>query len=134
MIFVYFCIRIIKASMTKRKIQVKKLFTAGFMMAVFLFFLKYLPEKIFGKEILYDASFHITIAFFLLYLFWFFIDQNKDWRVPYFIFSALVIFIIAVQRILVDAHNDLGLLLGVLISIVSIFIAERRTLRNKISF
>lgn len=132
-LFWYFILKL-SYKMTKRKIQIKKIITTAFFMSVFLFFLKYLPERIFGKDVLFDASFHITATFFFIYLFWFFVDQNKSWRIPYFILSALVLSIVSVQRILVDAHNDVGLLLGLCISIISIYITERNSLKNKITF
>ena len=103
-------------------------------MGIGLFVFKFLPMKIFGSNILYDASFHITLSIFCLYIVWFFIDQNISWRIPYFIFSVLVLFVVSVQRILVDAHNDIGLLLGLVIGVFSIYIAERKSLKGKIDF
>lgn len=87
-----------------------------------------------GSDILFDASLHITAAFFVLYVIWFFIDQTKEFRYPFYLFAILVLFVISIQRIAVDAHNDVGLLLGALISIISIGLVEREKLGNKIDF
>lgn len=103
-------------------------------MAVGIFFLKFVPMQIWGEEILFDASAHITTAFFVLYVLWFFIDQNKSWRIPFFLFSILVLAVISFQRIEANAHNDVGLLLGLLVSLTSIWIAERKNLKGKLKF
>ncbi|MCL4278827.1 MAG: hypothetical protein KJZ60_03965 [Ignavibacteriaceae bacterium] len=114
--------------------QLNKIIITGVLMGCGLFLLKYLPMKIWGSNILFDASFHLTATFFVLYVLWFFVDQNKSWRVPYFIFSILTLFIVSVQRILDNAHNDIGLLLGLIISATSIYIAERKNLKGKFNF
>lgn len=118
----------------KKKDQVIKIFTALFFMSIGILLLKLIPMQIWGGEILFDASMHLTSTFAVLYILWFFVDQNKDWRTPYFLFSLVVIFIVAVQRIIDNAHNDVGLLLGLFISLVSIGIAERKNLKNKFIF
>lgn len=87
-----------------------------------------------GSGILFDASMHIVTAIFVLYCMWFFVDQNENWHMPFFIFSALLLFVISVQRIMANAHNDIGLLLGLLISIASISVAERKNLKGKFKF
>ena len=97
-------------------------------------FFKFIPMRIWGSDILFDASFHLMTACFALYILWFFIDQDRGWKIPFFIFSALVLFIVSVQRILSNAHNDIGLLLGLIIALVSIGIAERGSLRGKFKF
>jgi len=89
---------------------------------------------LFGKDILFDASLHIATAVWVLYIIWFFIDQNKNWRIPYLIFCFLVLTIISTQRILANAHDDIGLLLGLLIGLIAIGIAEYKTLKKKIKF
>ena len=120
--------------MYQDKKQINKILIAGFCMVVGLFFFKFLAEKIWGDTVLIDASFHIISASFVIYILWFFIDQNKNWRVPFFLFSTLILFVISVQRILVEAHDDVGLLLGLIISIISIGIAERKSLKGKLKF
>jgi membrane-associated phospholipid phosphatase len=62
------------------------------------------------------------------------IDQNKTWRIPFFIFSLVVLSIISLQRILVFAHNDIGLLLGFLLGAVAIIASQWQYIRNKIHF
>ena len=103
-------------------------------MTIGLSFLKFIPMDIWGANILFDASMHITATCLALYIAWFFIDQDKTWRIPFFIFSALVLSVVAIQRINANAHNDIGLGLGLAISLTSIFIAERKKLKKKISF
>lgn len=114
--------------------QLNKIIIVGVLMACGLFLLKYLPMKIWGDDILFDASFHLTFTFFVLYVLWFFIDQNKSWRVPYFIFSILILFIVSAQRILDNAHNDIGLLLSLIVSAIAIYVAERKNLKGKFNF
>lgn len=116
----------------KRKIE--SIFICLVMMFFGLLIFKFLPMKLFGNEILFDASMHVVLASFVLYVAWYFVDQNKSWRIPYFIFAVFVLFIIGVQRVLVNAHNDLGLLLGIIISITSIVISDWSYFHNKISF
>jgi membrane-associated phospholipid phosphatase len=99
-----------------------------------LILLKLIPMEIYGKDIKFDASAHITIVMFLLYFIWFFIDQNKSWRTIYFVFSLAVISIVSIQRILVDAHNDIGLLGGLLLSLVAIVYSQRKYFKNKFKF
>ena len=103
-------------------------------MAVGLLLFKFLPMEIWGSDILFDASMHITVASLVIYIIWFFIDQNENWHIPFYFFSALVLFVISVQRIIANAHNDIGLLLGLTISILSIAFAERKNLKGKLRF
>jgi len=103
-------------------------------MAAGLLLLKYLPMDVFGDDILFDASAHITTACFVLYAFYLFIDKNKSWRVPYFVLSLVVLSIISIQRILISAHNDIGLLLGFLLSVFAIIAPRWKELRGKIKW
>ncbi len=107
---------------------------AGLVMFLGLILFKLIPMEIFGKDIKFDASAHITIAMFLLYFIWFFIDQNKSWRTIYFVFSLAVISIISIQRILVDAHNDIGLLAGLLLSLFAIVHSQKKYFKDKFKF
>lgn len=116
------------------KTQAIELFFTAVIMILGLALLKYLPMYIFGKEILFDASQHIIIASFMLYFIYFFIDQNKSWRLPYLIFSIGVLIIISIQRILENAHNDIGLLLGLIISIIAIIAPRWREFKGKVEF
>jgi hypothetical protein len=103
-------------------------------MALGALIFKFLPMRIYGNDILFDSSAHIITASFCLYVLWFFIDQNKNWRLPYFMFSALILFVISVQRIIANAHNDIGLLMGLLVSLLAIYIAEQKAMKGKFRF
>lgn len=88
-------------------------------MIIGLLLLKFVPMKIFGVDILFDASMHITIACFILYTLYLFI-KDKKWRIPYFILAFAILVIISIQRIISDKHNDVGLLLGLAVSLIAI--------------
>lgn len=118
----------------RRVEQIKSIIFTGIIMTIGLLLFKFLPMQLFGSNILSDASMHITLACFILYIGYFFIDQNKSWRIPYFIFCLAVLTIIALQRILVNAHNDLGLLAGLLLSLLAIVIGNWENLRGEIDF
>ncbi|MBI5404961.1 MAG: phosphatase PAP2 family protein [Candidatus Kerfeldbacteria bacterium] len=114
--------------------QVRAIVVAGFVIATELFFLKYIPMWVWGNNIRFDASMHIATAIFVLYVLWFFIDQNKNWRTPFFIFSALVLFVISVQRIADNAHNDIGLLLGLLAGLTGIGASQWGKFKKRLKF
>lgn len=114
--------------------KLKKIGIAGLVIFVGLLIFKYLPMRIWGKDILFDASAHIATAIFVLYILWFFVDQNKTWRIPYLIFAFLVLAIISLQRIITFAHNDVGLLLGLILGIVAIAISQWRRIKGKLDF
>jgi membrane-associated phospholipid phosphatase len=114
--------------------KILSLVLAAVFMAVGLVLFKYIPMSIFGKDILFDASMHLTITMFVLYVVWYFVDQNEKWRIPYFILALVVITIISVQRVLVNAHNDIGLLAGFIISVVAIIISRWGYFHNKFNF
>lgn len=75
--------------------QLKQLLIAGVITAVGLLLFKYLPMSMWGRDILFDASGHIAGAMFVLYVLWFFIDQNRQWRTPFFIFAGVVLIVFA---------------------------------------
>ncbi|MBC8465018.1 MAG: hypothetical protein H8D63_01415 [Parcubacteria group bacterium] len=116
------------------KENIRRLSTAGIVILVGLFLLKYIPMQLWGDAILFDASAHISIAMFVLYILWFFIDQNKSWRIPFFIFSLVILAIISLQRIITLAHNDTGLLLGLILSTVAIGTSQWDVIQKKIEF
>jgi len=103
-------------------------------MALGVLFLKIVPMGIYGNDILFDASAHIIVASFILYFLYFFIDQTKQFRTPYFIISGVVLVIISQQRLLVNAHNDIGLLLGFLVAVISIVVSHWDQINRKIKF
>lgn len=118
----------------KEKTQIKSIFQAGVIMFFGLILFKLIPMQIWGKDILFDSSAHITIACFVLYVVWFFIDQEYKWRTAFFIFCLLVLAIISFQRIYINAHNDIGLLGGLILSIIAIRYAEYPKIKGKIDF
>ena len=89
------------------KKEFKKIIISGVVVLVGLILLKFIPMFLFGNNILYDASAHIALAVLVLYILWFFIDQNKNWRIPFFIFAFMVLTIISLQRIVNYSHNDI---------------------------
>ncbi len=117
-----------------KKENLKKIITAGIIMLLGLLLFKYLPISIFGKNILFDASAHVTLTFFILYIIWFFIDQNKSWRIPYFILSAVILIIVAMQRILANEHNDIGIIAGIVLSLLAIGISQWRAIKTSLIF
>ncbi len=120
----------------KKSTQAKlaALSNAASIMFIGLFLFKYIPMQVFGQNIKFDASAHITIAMLCLYVIWFYIDQNKSWRTVFFIFALVVISIVSLQRILVDAHNDFGLLAGLVLSIIAIVYSQKKYFRGKFKF
>ncbi|PIR38800.1 MAG: hypothetical protein COV34_00575 [Candidatus Zambryskibacteria bacterium CG10_big_fil_rev_8_21_14_0_10_42_12] len=118
----------------RRQKQITRIAHVGILMITGLYVFKYIPMKIWGSNILSDASFHIIVTFFLLYVVWFFIDQNKKWHVPFFVISGIIVAVVAFDRIAVTAHNGAGLLLGILISLISILWVERKQLKQTFDF
>jgi membrane-associated phospholipid phosphatase len=114
--------------------KIRSIVIAALIMAIGLIFFKFVPMSIFGRDILFDASMHLTVACLVLYILWYFVDQNKSWRIPFFIFSAAVVIIISEQRVIADAHNDIGLLAGLLLSIIAIAVSRWKYFRRRISF
>ena len=119
---------------SQEKKQLVILGKTALFMAIGIVLLKVLPMSLFGVDILFDASFHITITMFGLYILWFFIDHNKKAWTPFFVFAVIVLAIVALQRIETNAHNDIGLLLGFLISTVSIYIANPKLFKHTFDF
>jgi len=119
--------------MTKKE-QINHIVLTAVLMCLGLLTFKYLPESIYGRDILFDASQHVTIAIFTLYVFYFFIDQTKSWRIPYFLISAAIIIIIAIQRIYMQAHNEIGILLALFISALSIYISHWKYFNSNLKF
>ena len=124
----------ILSSIMLKKQQIKHIILTAILMTIGLIIFKHLPEYVYGNNILFDASQHVTITIFVLYVLYFFIDQNKSWKIPYFIFSAVVIIIISIQRIYSNHHNEIGILLALLISTSSILISHYKYFKNKLKF
>jgi len=105
-----------------------------FIIAIGLGVFKFIPMEIYGNDILFDASAHIAISVFILFVGWHFIDQNNSWRIPYLIFSLAIVVVVAVQRIFADEHNYFGILLGLIISLFGIVAARRDYFKGKFRF
>lgn len=114
--------------------KLTSLIVAAAVMSVGLILFKFLPMKIFGREILFDASMHLIVGIFVLYVLWYFVDQNKSWRIPYLFFAAVVVLVISVQRVMANAHNDIGLLAGFIISAIAIIVSRLDYFKDKFSF
>lgn len=92
---------------------------------------KYIPMMIFGNDILFDASSHVAWTSFGLYAVWFFVDQNKNLRIPYMLLASVILVLMAVQRIIVGEHNEIGILLGFFVAGMAIIIPRwKEFLRN----
>lgn len=116
------------------KKQLIWIFWTAIIMIIGLILFKYIPMYIYGKDILFDASAHIVWASLGLYIIWFFINQKKSWRIPYLIFSAMVLTIIGIQRIIVRAHNEVGLMLGLAVAAIAIIIPRWKEFKKGVSF
>lgn len=92
------------------------------------------PDADIREDIRFDASAHITITMFCLYFAWFYVDQNKSWRTPFFVFAMVVISIVSLQRLMVNAHNDVGLLAGLMISLAAIAYSQKEYFKDKLRF
>jgi hypothetical protein len=121
-----------KENHTKR--QIKWIIVTTFIMIIGLILFKYLPMQIWGKDIQFDASSHIIWTSWGLYVLWFFIDQKKSWRVPYFIFSAIILIIMGMQRIIAKQHNEVGVMLGLAIAFFAIMIPRWKEFKEGVEF
>jgi membrane-associated phospholipid phosphatase len=121
------------------KQQLKWIFWTTILMAIGLVLFKYIPMYInylrFGtSDILYDASSHIVWTSWGLYVVWFFIDQKKSWRIPYFIFSGVVLVIMGIERIIVKAHNEVGIMMGLIVAFFAIVIPRWKEFKRGLKF
>jgi hypothetical protein len=121
------------------KQQLKWILFTTILMAIGLVLFKYIPMYInylrFGtSDILYDASSHIVWTSWGLYVVWFFIDQKKSWRIPYFIFSGVVLVIMGIERIIVKAHNEVGIMMGLAVAFFAIVIPRWKEFRRGLKF
>jgi len=119
---------------TKTEQQLIWISYTAILMVIGLIFFKYLPMYLSEGNILYDASYHVLFTILLLYILWFFIDQKKSWRIPYFIFSGVLIIIVSLQRIIVQEHNEVGIILALLIGAVSIIIPRWKEFMGGVKF
>jgi cation transport ATPase len=120
--------------MNKKKRQIRWILLTGILMLIGLILLKYIPMAIYGKNILFDASAHIVWTIFILYIGWFFIDQSENLRIFYIIIGVGVIVVMAIQRILANEHNEVGIFSGLLISFLGIIIPRWKEFKKNIDF
>lgn len=116
------------------KQQLIWIFWTTILMATGMVLFKYLPMYLYGKYILFDASNHVMWTCWGLYVMWFFVDQKKSWRIPYFVISAVVIIIMSIQRIIAQEHNEIGVMLGLLIAGLAIIIPRWKEFRKGVKF
>lgn len=116
------------------KQQLIWIFWTAVLMAIGLILFKYIPMYLYGKDILFDASSHIVWTSWGLYVVWFFVDQKKEWRIPYFILSAGVLIIMGIQRIIAGAHNELGVMLGLVIAGIAIILPRWNEFEKGVRF
>lgn len=101
----------------------KRIIKTFFIMTLGVIFLKFIPMVLYGNDILFDASLHIVGFSFLLYLLYF--QINKEYRYVYFGFCLIVLLIVGIHRIINYEHNQIGLILGLLISLVAIYFSHK---------
>ncbi len=114
--------------------KVRSIFLCAGIMFFGLVIFKYIPMYFFGGDILYDASAHVVVTAFALFVLWYFIDQTPKLRIPYFVFSCAVLIIVAVQRFIDLAHDEFGIILGIAVSVAAIVIARWDYFGDKLSF
>lgn len=114
--------------------KLKSILIAAVVMFFGILIFKFIPMEFFGNDVKFDASLHLTIAIFLLYVGWYFFDYNKNWKLFYLLFSFAVVIIVSVQRIYVGAHNDIGLIIALIISFFAIVISRWKYFRKRILF
>jgi len=116
------------------KKQIKWLCWTFIINIIGLILLKYTPMWIYGKDILFDASSHIAWTGFILYFLWFFVDQNKNWRIPYFILSGVILVFMAIQRVVANQHNEVGVILGALVISLAILLPRFKEFKKRLDF
>jgi hypothetical protein len=116
------------------KQQLIWLLWTAIIMTVGLILFKYIPMYIYGKNILFDASSHVVWTSWGLYVIWFFIDQKKSWRIPYFILAAVVLIIMSIQRIIAQKHNEIGIILGLTIAAIAIVLPRWKEFKKGVEF
>jgi len=116
-----------KLGITKR---VEMLGETIILMAVGLIIFKFIPELIWGDKILYDASLHLVFLSMILYIIYLTIEHTHL-KHFYFIFSAIIITAMGIQRIFQGAHNLAGLILGLVIAGISILIPRMKYHKNQ---
>ena len=114
--------------------KIKNIIFTGLIMILGLILLKYIPMYIWGKNILFDASAHLTITIFIIYVGYLFIEKSKRLKKYYIPLSMSAITIVAIDRIITNNHNYIGLLLGLFISLLAIYLTNHKKLNGEIKF
>lgn len=115
-----------KKEVKKNQLKIKKILVLIVFITIFTFLFKVIPMKLFGEDILFDASLHIMATSFILFLFWDLVFEKWKHRVIYIGFSFIVLAIVGIHRIVYLKHNLFGLTLGLGLSIISIYLIETR--------
>ncbi|MGY4884848.1 MAG: hypothetical protein ACP5NZ_04695 [Nanobdellota archaeon] len=122
----------------KKDNHVKKqliwIFWTTIIVVVGLIIFKYLPMYLYGEDILYDLSSHVIWTIWGLYIVWFFIDQKKSWRIPYFILAGAVVIIMSIQRIIARQHNEIGVILAIVVGGLAIVVPRWKELTKGVEF
>ena len=116
------------------KQQLIWIFWTTLIIVIGMILFKYIPMYLYGKDILYDASNHVVWTSWGLYIAWFFIDQKKSWRIPYFIFAGAVVIIMSIQRIIAQQHNEVGVILALAIAGISIVAPRWNEFTKEVDF
>jgi hypothetical protein len=116
------------------KQQLEWIFWTTFIIIIGMILFKYIPMHLYGEDILYDASNHVVWTCWGLYVAWFFIDQKKSWRIPYFIIAGGIVIVMSIQRIYAQQHNEIGVMLALVIAAIAIIIPRWKEFEKEIKF
>lgn len=118
----------------KRKDQILSLIICFMVMLVGIVTLKFIPERLFGADITFDASLHVTATIFILYTLYFFVDQNIVWRYIYVVGGIVLTAVIAIERIVAGAHDSYGVMLALGISLGGIILSRWSFFKKRLTF
>ena len=107
---------------------------SGSVMAAGLLLFKAAPMYLWGSDITFDASFHIVFVVFALHVCWFFVDQVPVWRMPFLVVSTGVVVIVALHRIIEGAHDEFGVMLGLMVACTGVVAAHWPYFSGRLSF
>jgi hypothetical protein len=106
--------------------RVEKVGETIFIMIIGLLIFKYLPMFIFGSNILFDASLHVIFISLVLYVLYLTVEDHKQLRMAYLLFSIVVLVGIGIQRYVAFKHDLFGIIMGLVISYIAIMLPLRR--------
>lgn len=104
--------------------KIISIFICFFIMVIGLGLFKYLPMQVYGENILFDASAHVVWTSFLLYTFWLVVEKHNKLRIPFFVVAWVVLVAISMERLIIGAHNLIGVALGFGISFIAVAISR----------